>query len=92
MAACSRCWGSRCWIVSGIFTPTRRCAAVASERFAGLEFFGADHVLFASDAPFGAQGGASYIRETMKVIAALDIAQADKEKICYRNAQTLFKL
>ena len=58
----------------------------------GLEFFGADHVLFASDAPFGAQGGASYIRETMKVIAGLEIAQADKEKICYRYAQALFKL
>jgi len=28
----------------------------------------------------------------MKVIAALDIAQADKEKICYRNAQALFKV
>ncbi len=58
----------------------------------GLEFYGADHVLFASDAPFGAQGGASYIRETMKVIASLDIPQADKEKICFRNAQALFKL
>ena len=31
----------------------------------GLEFYGSDHVLFASDAPFGAEGGASYIRETM---------------------------
>jgi predicted TIM-barrel fold metal-dependent hydrolase len=49
-------------------------------------------VLFASDAPFGAQGGATYIRESMKVIAALDIAEADKEKICHRNAQALFKL
>ena len=58
----------------------------------GLEFYGADHVLFASDAPFGAEGGASYIRETMKVIDSLDIAKADKEKICYRNAQSLFKL
>jgi predicted TIM-barrel fold metal-dependent hydrolase len=58
----------------------------------GLEFYGADHVLFASDAPFGAEGGASYIRETMKVIAALDVAQADREKICFRNAQALFKL
>ena len=46
----------------------------------------------ASDAPFGAEGGASYIRETMKVIASLDIAQPDKEKICYRNARQLFKL
>jgi predicted TIM-barrel fold metal-dependent hydrolase len=58
----------------------------------GLEFYGVDHVLFASDAPFGPQGGAGYIRETMKVIAGLDIAQADKEKICYRNAQALFGL
>jgi predicted TIM-barrel fold metal-dependent hydrolase len=58
----------------------------------GLEFYGADHVLFASDAPFGPQGGAGYIRDTMKVIAGLDIAQTDKEKICWRNAQALFKL
>jgi uncharacterized protein len=58
----------------------------------GLEFYGADRVLFASDAPFGAEGGASYIRETMKVIASLDISQADKEKICFRNAQKLFRL
>ncbi|HET7022466.1 MAG TPA: amidohydrolase family protein [Xanthobacteraceae bacterium] len=58
----------------------------------GLEFFGADRVLFASDAPFGPQGGASYIRETMKVIAALDIDELDKEKICHRNAHALFKL
>ena len=42
--------------------------------------------------PFGVQGGASYIRETMKVIDSLDIAKTDKEKICYRNAQALFKL
>ena len=49
-------------------------------------------MLFASDAPFGAEGGASYIRETMRVIASLDITQADREKICHRNAQALFKL
>ena len=28
----------------------------------GLEFYGVDHVLFASDAPFGPEGGAGYIR------------------------------
>jgi hypothetical protein len=28
----------------------------------------------------------------LKVIASLDIAQSEKEKICYRNAQQLFKL
>jgi aminocarboxymuconate-semialdehyde decarboxylase len=58
----------------------------------GLEFYGADHVLFASDAPSGAEGGASSIRETMKVLALLDIPAADQEKLCYRNAETLFGL
>ncbi len=58
----------------------------------GLEFYGADHVLFASDAPFGAEGGASYIRETMKVMSSLDISTADREKLCFRNAQQLFGL
>jgi len=58
----------------------------------GLEFHGADHVLFASDAPFGAEGGASYIRETMKVLASIDIPTVDREKLCYRNATTLFGL
>jgi uncharacterized protein len=58
----------------------------------GLEFYGADHVLFASDAPFGAEGGASYIREAMKVLASLDIPTTDQEKLCYRNAETLFGL
>jgi predicted TIM-barrel fold metal-dependent hydrolase len=28
----------------------------------------------------------------MKVIDSLDIAKTDKEKICYRNAQALFRL
>jgi predicted TIM-barrel fold metal-dependent hydrolase len=58
----------------------------------GLEFYGVDKVLFASDAPFGPEGGAGYIRSTMDVIGSLDISQGDKEKICYRNAQKLFGL
>jgi len=58
----------------------------------GLEFFGADHVLFASDAPFGPGGGAGYIRGTMDVMESLDVSQGDREKLCYRNAQTFFGL
>jgi uncharacterized protein len=58
----------------------------------GLKFYGPDHVLFASDAPFGAEGGAYYIREQMKVMAALDISETDREKLCCRNAQKLFGL
>src|SRR5262245_44892191 len=37
----------------------------------GLRFFGADQVVFASDAPFDPEGGPLYIRETIKVIDRL---------------------
>src|SRR5262245_20455753 len=58
----------------------------------GIEFFGTDHVLFASDAPFGPEGGAGYIRSTMQVLASLDLSNAEKEKICWRNATSFFGL
>ena len=52
----------------------------------GLDFYGVDHVLYASDAPFGPEGGAHYIRSQMAAVASLDIPMADKEKICSGNA------
>jgi predicted TIM-barrel fold metal-dependent hydrolase len=58
----------------------------------GIEFFGVDHVLYASDAPFGPEGGAGYIRAAIDVMTSLDLGQADKEKICYRNAISFFGL
>jgi uncharacterized protein len=58
----------------------------------GLEFYGVDHVLFASDAPFGPEAGRAYIRDCMAAVESLDISVADKEKIFYRNAQALFGL
>jgi uncharacterized protein len=56
----------------------------------GIDFFGVDHVLYASDAPFGPEEGAGYIRSTMKAVASLDVSTADKEKVCFRNAKALF--
>ena len=56
----------------------------------GLSFFGPDRVLFASDAPFDPEGGPMYIRETIKVINSLTIAEADREKIYHGNAERLF--
>lgn len=58
----------------------------------GLEFFGVDHVLYASDTPFGPEQGAAYVRDQMKVIDSLDIPQADREKIAFRNAEVFFGL
>jgi len=58
----------------------------------GIDFFGADHVLFASDCPFDKEKGPGYIRSTIAVLDSLDLAPADREKLCYRNAQHMFGL
>jgi len=58
----------------------------------GLEFFGADNVLFASDSPFDPEKGPGYIRETIKVIAELPISDTDRQKIFEGNAKKLLKL
>jgi predicted TIM-barrel fold metal-dependent hydrolase len=58
----------------------------------GLAFFGADHVLFASDAPFDPEKGPMYIRETIAVVDRLPIANDERERIYWRNAVKLLKL
>ena len=58
----------------------------------GLDFFGADHVLFASDCPFDKEKGPGYIRDTLKVLNSLPLSNAEREKIYFRNAVKLFGL
>jgi len=55
----------------------------------GLEFYGADHVVFASDCPFDPEGGPQYIRETIDIIDRLDISKADRDKIYFKNIEKL---
>jgi len=52
----------------------------------GLDFFGEDMVMFASDVPFEPSPGL-YIRETIRVIESLDLSAATKEKIYRTNAE-----
>jgi aminocarboxymuconate-semialdehyde decarboxylase len=54
----------------------------------GLDFFGADRVLFASDMPFDPTPGL-YMRETIKVIESLDLHPDDKQRIYRGNAERL---
>jgi aminocarboxymuconate-semialdehyde decarboxylase len=56
----------------------------------GIDFFGADHVLFASDCPFDKEKGPGYIRSTIAVLNDIPLSAEDKEKICFRNAQQIF--
>lgn len=57
----------------------------------GLEFFGVDHVLFASDMPFEPAPGL-YARETIAAIERLDLTAAQKHQIYCGNARRLLKL
>jgi uncharacterized protein len=53
----------------------------------GLEFFGAEHCVFASDAPFDPLGGAQLIRASMRLVDAL--AADVRAKIYSGNAYSL---
>lgn len=55
-----------------------------------MEFFGEDRILFASDAPFDPEGGPMYIRETIRVLDALDVSEETRRKIYQDNALKLF--
>jgi predicted TIM-barrel fold metal-dependent hydrolase len=58
----------------------------------GLDFFGADHVVFGTDCPFDPEGGPMYIRETIRVIDALDLTDAAREQIYHLNIRRLMRL
>ncbi len=57
----------------------------------GLDYFGVDHVVFASDAPFEPKPG-QFIRETIRILDGLDISDDDRAKIYHGNAERLLKL
>lgn len=58
----------------------------------GLEFFGADHVLFASDSPFDPEKGSAYIRWTIDIIDKLPISDKERYAIYEGNARKLLKI
>ena len=58
----------------------------------GLSFFGADRIVFASDAPFDPEKGPMYIRETLRVLDELELSAEDWKKIYFENAERLLKL
>lgn len=58
----------------------------------GLDFFGADHVVFASDCPFDPEGGPMFIREGIRSVEALELPETVKQKIYFLNAQRLLKM
>lgn len=58
----------------------------------GLEFYGEDRVLFASDCPFDPEKGPGYIRDTIKVLESIEMSDDTRRKINYGNAVSLLGL
>ncbi len=58
----------------------------------GLDFFGPDHVVFASDCPFDPEGGPMFIREGMRSVREAGLSGADLRKVCCGNAFSLMRL
>jgi predicted TIM-barrel fold metal-dependent hydrolase len=57
----------------------------------GLEYFGADHVLFASDYPFDPVPG-QFIRDTIEILDTIEMSDQDRHKVYHGNAEKLFRL
>ena len=58
----------------------------------GIAFFGADHVVFASDCPFDPEGGPMFIREGINSIESLNLPENDKRRIYFGNAMKLLRM
>jgi aminocarboxymuconate-semialdehyde decarboxylase len=58
----------------------------------GHAFFGTARCLFATDAPFDAEGGRGLIAKTVRAVEALDISAEERERIFSGNARALLRL
>lgn len=58
----------------------------------GLDFFGAEHVVFATDFPFGPEGGLWFLRENVRALDSLDMPDGERQKIYSGNAIKLMRL
>jgi len=58
----------------------------------GLDFFGTDRVMFATDMPFDTQGGLKYIDVALQAMQEIDLPAADKAAIFEHNARRMFRL
>jgi uncharacterized protein len=69
------------------YADTAEFGSAAATR-CGLDFFGVDHVLFASDCPFEPTPGV-YVKETFDVVGGLEVSAADHAAITHGNARRL---
>jgi len=58
----------------------------------GLDFFGADHVLFGTDCPFDPEGGPMFIRNGIRAIDSLKLSAPTRNKVYFGNAIKMLRL
>lgn len=57
----------------------------------GLDFFGADRVMFGTDFPFDAEGGCYLVRETIRALDELDLPAETRQRIDEGNIQAFIQ-
>lgn len=67
-------------------------AGNTSALMCAYHFFGVEHLLFGTDAPFDSQLGDYCTRRTIQAIEQMDISDTDKRKIFEENARQLLRL
>jgi predicted TIM-barrel fold metal-dependent hydrolase len=72
------------------YADTALSGAVGATR-CGLDYFGADKVVFASDFPFDAEGGSYLVRETVKALDALELTEAVRRQIDVGNISKIIR-
>lgn len=72
------------------YVDTATCNSASAIR-CGLDFYGKDHVLFATDMPFDPADGA-YIEGGLESISKLGLSEEERKAICYGNAEGFFRL
>ena len=58
----------------------------------GLDFYGTDRCLFASDCPFDPEGGPLYIRETIRCLDTVEVTDDQRAALYEGNARKLLKM
>jgi predicted TIM-barrel fold metal-dependent hydrolase len=58
----------------------------------GYEFFGADHLLFATDYPFGGKRAVERLEREIEAVEKMEIPREAREKIYHGNAERLLRI
>jgi predicted TIM-barrel fold metal-dependent hydrolase len=55
----------------------------------GMKFYPLEKIVFASDCPFDPEKGTMYIRETLRIIDALDLTREQRDQVYYGNLERI---